>query len=152
MKKVLLLGQIWPYHPRAGNVIHPIAKYLSEYGWEPIVLTTPLPEKVKLPYKVTEIPYTDSIMDLIKLFGFDTTKSMKKQLARQLNVKKKQSFLDPIFLLLQEILYYPGTLKGWQRPVFKKACELIEKENICAIVSELPPIIGVLASKKLKDK
>jgi hypothetical protein len=53
MKKVLILGCIWPYHQKAGVPEVPcLAKYLPEFGWEPIVLTMPLPGNPNLKYRV----------------------------------------------------------------------------------------------------
>ena len=152
MKKVLIIGYIWPYHTMAGMLVRAIAKYLPEFGWEPVVLTTPLPEKTEMDYQVVEVPYRDMISTGIRWLGFDTDKSVKKQLSQKLGVTAKKSFLDHIFRILHEVLIYPDSKKGWRVPAIRKAAELIHRENISAIITDNPPVLAQLIASKLKRK
>lgn len=152
MKKVLIVGYIWPYHRAAGNCVHAVAKYLPEFGWEPVVLTIPLPEKPELKYRVIEVPYYDLLNIFLKLLGFDTSKSIKKQVSQKLDVTSKRSFLDFVFLRLREVTSYPDSIKGWKTPAIEAGSELLQKEDIRAIISDCPPVMGNLISKELKVK
>lgn len=153
MKKVLIISNyIWPYHTGGSNVVHPLAKYLPECGWEPIVLTAPLPENVELGYRVIQVPYKDMLATGLKWLGFDTTQSIKKQVSKKLNITTKKSFLDYIFLRLSEVLTYPAADKGWISPAGKIASEIIEKEDIMVIIGALPSIMGVILANELKKK
>ena len=152
MKKVLMIGEIWPYHKSAGNCIHAIAKYLPEMGWEPIILTTPISENYNLNYKVVEVPYKDFLLDIIKRIGFDTSKSVKKQISQKMNITKKRSFLDYFFLRIREVLFYPDSNHSWKIPAIRKGSEIIENEKIEAIISDVPPIMGQLISHTFKKK
>ena len=152
MRKVLMIGQIWPYHTSAGNCAHAIAKYLPECGWEPIVLTTPLPEKVDLDYRVVGVPYHDMLNSWLERLGFDTSKSIKRQVGQKLGVTSKRSFLDFPFLRLREALTYPDSRRGWRSPAIRAGSTLIREENISGIISDCPPIMGLLAARALKDK
>lgn len=149
MKKVLIISNIWPYSP--GNLRIPgLAKYLPEFEWEPVVLTQPLLGKPDLGYRVIEVPYHDMLSSLLRLLGFDTSKSVRKQVGRKLGITSKRSILDHIFLVLRDITSYPDSIKGWKSPAIKVGSKLIENENIRAIISSSPPIISNLVAKELK--
>ena len=147
-----MIGEIWPYHKSAGNCIHAIAKYLPEMGWTPIILTTPISEEYNLNYKVVEVQYEDIILNIIKRVGFDTSKSVKKQISKKMKITKKRSFLDYLFLRIQEILFYPDSNHSWKTPAMRKGSEIIENENIEAIISDVPPIMGQLISHNINKK
>lgn len=150
MKKVLVIGQIWPYHRGAGNCAHAVARYLPEFGWEPLVLTTPLPEKAELQYRLVEVPYQDWLEIWVKRFGFDPEKSVRKQVTQKLGVTRKRSFLDFIFLRLREVLTYPDQYGGWKSPAIKTGNQLIQAENIKAIITDCPPVTGLIVASMLK--
>jgi len=151
MKRVLIISNIWPYNP--GNFRVPgLAKYLPEFEWEPVVLTQPLLGKPDLRYRVVEVPYHNMLNSLLKLFRFDTGKSIKKQVSKKLGITAKKSFLDFVFLRLSEVLTYPDSNKGWKSPAIRAGSELLQKEDIKAIISSSPPIMGNLIARELKAK
>jgi hypothetical protein len=151
MKKVLIIGTIWPYH-YGGARVPGLAKYLSDFGWEPIVLTMPLPGNPNLEYRVIEVPYRDMLKSVLKLLGFDTSKSIRKQVSKSEGVTSKKSFIDFAFLRLNEILTYPALYKGWKAPAIKAVGKLFQNEDINAIISASPPLIGNFIAKELKKK
>ena len=53
-RRILVVGSVWPYHS-GGARVPGLAKYLPECGWEPVVLTQPLPPEVRLPYRVETV-------------------------------------------------------------------------------------------------
>ena len=151
MKKVLIIGSIWPYH-HGGARVPGLAKYISEFGWEPIVLTMPLPGNPNLEYRVIEAPYRDILKAVLKLLGFDTSKNIQKQVSNKLGVTSKKSFVDFGIRHLGEILTYPAPHRGWRSPAIKACKELLQKENISAIISASPPLMGNLIAKELKGR
>lgn len=56
MKKVLIIGYLWPYLSGSVRVL-PLANSLPEFGWQPIILATPLREKPDTWFRVIETPY-----------------------------------------------------------------------------------------------
>ncbi len=149
MKRVLIISNIWPYNP--GNFRVPgLAKYLPEFKWEPVVLTQPLLGKPDLRYRVVEVPYHDMLSSLLRLLRFDTSKSIRKQVSQKIGITAKKSFLDFVFLRLREVLTYPDSNKGWKSPAIKAGSELLQKEDIRAIISCSPPIMSNLIAKELK--
>ena len=152
MKKVLIIGSIWPYH-HGGARVPGLAKYISEYGWEPIVLTQPLPENLHLGYRVVETPYVDMLKTVFKMLGFDTNKSIQKQIDHKVGgATSRKSFINPFFLLFRDILTYPELNKGWKSPAVVAGEELIRKEKIDAIISASPPITSSLIARELKER
>lgn len=149
MKKVLIIGSIWPYHKGAAR-LPGLAKYLSEFGWEPVVLTQPLPKDVKPGFRVVEVPYKNRLDSFLQLCGLNPKQSIKKQFNQKLGIKSKKSFMDFIFLRLREVLHYPDAEKGWKSPAIKAGSRLLEEENIEAIISVSPPIINNLIARELK--
>jgi hypothetical protein len=150
MKKVLMIGQITRYHHDAGNCIHALAKDFADAGWEPIILTTPLPEHAGLPYRVIEVAYSSRLDMLVRRLGFSEKKSIKKQFAAKIGVKSKNRLLDRVFLLLNEI--YPDKYRAWKKPAMKKAEELIRNEDIMAVITDNPPIMANVIAHGLKNK
>lgn len=151
MKKVLIIGTIWPYH-HGGARVPGLANYISEFGWEPIVLTMPLPRNSILEYRVIEMPYRDMLKVILKVLGFDTSKSIQNQISNKLGVTSKKSFVDFVFLRMREILDYPDLNRGWKSPAIKAGEELLQKENISAIISASPPLMGNLIARELKKR
>ena len=91
MKKVLVIGHFWPYHRGGSKRMLGLAKYLPDFGWEPVVLSFPLPFDVKLKYRVVEVTYRDWLKVWTKRFGFTPEGSVKKQVAGKLGIKSKKS-------------------------------------------------------------
>ena len=151
MKKVLLIGNMWLYSQRSFR--RPgLAKYLPEFNWEPIVITTPLAGKPELGYRVIEVPYHNMLNSWLKLLGLDTSKSIRKQVSQKLGITSKKSLLDFVFLRLREVLTYPDSNKGWKSPAIRAGSELLQKEDIRAIISASPPVMSSIIAKELKVK
>ena len=151
MKKVLIIGSIWPYHQGAAR-LPGLAKYLAEFGWEPVVLTQPLPGNTDLGFRVLKVPYRNMSSSILQRFGFNPKQSFKKQVSQKLGVTARKSFIDFIFLRLSEILTYPDGNKGWKSPAIKAGSRLLEKEDIRAIISISPPLMSNIIARKLKVK
>ncbi len=151
IKKVLIIGSIWPYHQGAAR-LPGLAKYLAEFGWEPVVLTQPLPGNTKLGFRVVEASYRNMSSSILQRFGFNPKQSIKKQVSRKLGITAKKSFIDFIFLRLQEILDYPDGNKRWKSPAIKAGSRLLKNEDIRAIISVSPPIMSNIIAKELKVK
>jgi len=142
MKKVLIIGHFWPYR-RGSRRTFGLAKYLREFGWEPIILTGPLKEKPGFNVKYIEIEYRN-------LFGIKTKKDLGNQLRG-----RAPAVLSPIsrFILnkFMEVFAYPDEDKYWRVPAIKEIKKLFEKEKINAIVS-IWPVTAHLIAKESKEK
>lgn len=159
MKKVLIIGNFWPYLPSnrgAGRIIE-LVNCLSDFGWQAIILTQPLTEKISSDkFQVIEVPFSGDIFEIWrkifkKILRINPQKSIKNQIKQKLNNSKKKTYLDILFNIYQEIFGYPDTEKNWQKPAIEKAEELIKSGKIDAIISEYPVISHLIASE-LKKK
>ena len=148
MKKVLIIGSIWPYHKGAAR-LPGLAKYLAEFGWEPVVLTQPLPSNTGLEFRIVEASYRNMSSSILRRFGFNPKQSIKKQVSQKLGVTAKKSFIDFMFLRLNEILTYPDANKRWKSSAIKAGSRLLENEDIKAIISVSPPLMSNIIARKL---
>ena len=152
MKKVLIISYHFPPSIAVGGLrIQGLAKYLSEFGWEPIILTTTLPGNPNTQFRVIQTPYYDVIASWKKRFGLKPEEGVKKQFEMKMH-KNKKSFMDYVLFFLSEIIAYPDAQKGWYPFAVEAGSEILENENIDAIISSSSPVTCHLIAKELKMK
>lgn len=159
MKKVLIITYYWP--PSGGAGVQrwlKFAKYLPEFGWQPIILTVD-PEYASYPQRdeslLAEVDsdclvYTTKSFELYNLYKLI---SGKKEVpyggfaneSKEGLFQKASKFLRGNFLL-------PDPRKGWNKYALKKAAELIQEFNIDTVVTTSPPHSTQLIGLKLKQK
>ncbi len=160
MKKVLIIGFLWPYHNRGGARVLGLAKYLPEFGWEPIVLTSPLDTKPETPlkFKIIDTPYKSAIDFWLRLFRLKSNASTtaREQGIQRLGARSESSIrrwlVNFAATRLLEILDYPDLEKKWQSAALEACAVLWQKEEISAIISSSPPVTSHLIAKELKRK
>ena len=152
MKKILIISYYFPSSTAVGGLrIHGLAKYLSEFGWEAIILTTALPDNPNMQFRVIQTPYYDVIASWKKRFGLKPEEGVKKQYGITIH-KNKKSMIDFILIFLSEIIAYPDAQKGWYNYAVKAGSEILENENIDAIISSSSPVTCHLIANALKTK
>jgi len=154
MKKVLVITYCFPPNSSSGSVrLGGLAKYLPEYGWEPILLTPELPGDPDPQFKVIQTPYRDVTRYWKRVLGVKTDKTLQRQeLVSQ--KKAKGRFLNYIFNMGRQIVTYPDPERGWYPFAVNAGNELFQQKGECiaAIISTSPPITSHLIAKKLKAK
>jgi len=158
MKKVLIITYYWP--PSGGAGVQrwlKFAKYLPEFGWQPVILTVH-PQYASYPQRdeslVAEIHpdclvYTTKSFELYNLYKLI---SGKKEVpyggfandSKEGIFQKLSKFLRGNFLL-------PDPRKGWNKYALKRAVELIREFNIDTVVTTSPPHSTQLIGLKLKQ-
>ena len=132
-----------------------LAKYLSEFAWQPIILTAPLQIKPTENFNYIETPYRGDIFSLwrkiFKFLKFESKGSVTEQLKSKAGIKSKNSFIDWLRTKYQEIFAYPDTEKKWEKPALKSAKELLNKEKFDAMIS-VWPVTSHLIAKQLKQE
>jgi len=160
LKKVLVIGYLWPYHPKGAGRIPKLVKYLPEFGWEPIIITIPLSEKPDLGCEIIETPYRD-VLDFYKnfykrMFRPKSKEGIRNQISYQLNVTSRKSIrksiVDFLFTRFDEIVGYPDFEKGWKPFALKAGAELLEDNDIKLILSVSPPVTSHLIARELNLK
>ena len=151
MKKVLIIAYLAPYLP--GTRRFPgLAKYLPDFGWQPIILTAPLHEKPELQFRVIETPYRDALSFWKKLLGINPEQNFREQVKKRFRATSKRSpFMDFMLTRFGEIINYPDSERGWKPFAIKVGIGLLQKENIDAVIS-IWPVTSHFIAQELKIK
>jgi len=159
MKRVLIIANLFYASPR----IPGLAKYLPEFGWQPIILTSPIgtdpdsrfgpPDRfIKSGIRIIETPYRNIFSSWKKFFGFKPDESLRNQVAKQLGVTSKNSFVDFFLNMLRAVFAYPDEEKAWKPLAFNAGNDFLEKEDIDVIISSSSPVTSHIVAKDLKTR
>ena len=157
MNRVLIITYYWP--PSGGAGVQrwlKFAKYLPQYGWEPYVLTVD-PDYAAYPALDTsleaDIPEKTSIYrtkatDWFRLYERDKSKIPSGGFA----TNKDDTFKGKLSRFIRGNFFIPDPRRGWNRHAFKKACQLIEENDIKHIITTSPPHSTQLIGLQLKKR
>ena len=148
MKKVIYIAFYFNHvNEIASKRLQGVAKYLPEFGYEPIVIVPKTENKaVEISnVRVVESDYESMISKFLPNRG-DETKS------ENTNTSDKPTKLSKLISLAGELFAYPDGMKYWRKPAFEKSCEIIESEDIGAVISSSFPITSHLIAYDLKKK
>jgi glycosyltransferase involved in cell wall biosynthesis len=149
MKKLLIVT----YLPWASPRVPGLARYLPEYGWEPVVFTPELRTKPEDWLRVIETPYRDSLGFLrnsLKLgAGVD---DLHQDVKNKMGLKLPDFLVDFCLTRGGEIINYPDLFKGWLAPAVEEGAKVIEREGISVILSSSSPVTSHVVSAKLKAR
>lgn len=156
MKKILIITYYWP--PAGGPGVQrwmKFAKYLPEFGWEPIILT--------VDENYASYPQKDSsLLEEVSGIEVHKTKSVEVlELYSSLNKDKQipyggfsnegnPSFFKKVSRFIRGNFFIPDPRKAWNKHAYKKAVELIKEKNIDVVVTTSPPHSTQLIGLKLK--
>ena len=157
MKKVLIITYYWP--PGSGAGVQrwlKFARYLPEYGWEPVILTVDpeyaaypaldnslekdLPEGIKV--------HRTKATDWFRIYSRDKSKVPSAGFAKS----HDNSFREKVLRFIRGNFFIPDPRRGWNRYACDKAIEIIESEKISHIITTSPPHSTQLIGLKLKKK
>ena len=148
MKKVLIIAHL----PHGSSRIPGLAKYLPEFGWQPIILTAPVGKKPDSQCRVIETGYRDALGFWKRLFRLNPNEDMRREVKKRLGVTSKKSALDFFLTIGGAVINYPDGDKGWKPFAVKAGDELLQNEDIDAIISSFSPATSHLIAKELKIK
>src|SRR3989344_1595705 len=162
MKKVLIIANLYYSSPRIPGIVN----YLTDFGWEPTMITAPIkedpknslifPRRFKEKVRIIETPYLGDVFSFWRrifiFFGFRKEKSILNQFKQKTRAKSQKSFVDYIFRLYLAVFAYPDTEKQWGKPAFKTAEKLWENEKFDAIISSSSPVTAHIIATKIKEK
>ena len=159
MKKVLIITYYWP--PSGGAGVQrwlKFAKYLPEFGWQPVILTVN-PEYASYPQRdislLSEVDpsclvYTTKSFELYNLYKLLSGK--KEVPYGGFANESKEGILQKVSKFLRGNFLLPDPRKGWNSYALKKAAELIREHNIDTVVTTSPPHSTQLIGLRLKQK
>lgn len=151
MKKVLIITHWYPPQPYPSFRIIGLAKYLPEFGWQPILLTSSL-GKVSPQFRVIETPYRDVLAFWKRLFGFNPNENIRKQVNERFGVASKNWLVDFLITHVGEFISYPDLHRGWKPFAVKAGSEVLQKEGVDALLSSSMPVISHLIARELKTR
>ncbi|HCC70985.1 MAG TPA: hypothetical protein DEQ09_07540 [Bacteroidales bacterium] len=154
-KKILIITYYWP--PCGGAGVQrwlKFAKYLPEYGWEPIVLTVD-PDYAQ--YPAFDESLKKEINPSLKVHKTKALNYFRLGKAGKPNGKVmagsntiNNSISNRIARFIRGNFFIPDPRRGWNRYAIKKASELIQEEGIEYIITTSPPHSTQLIGLKLK--
>ncbi|HLG03043.1 MAG TPA: glycosyltransferase family 4 protein [Bacteroidia bacterium] len=161
MKRVLIVTYYWP--PGGGAGVQrwvKLSKYFVKQGVIPYVVTV---DPTKASYAILDPTMEEDVAKEVKVvrtstlepYGIYKTLLRKKEIpfGGFANEEKQQPKLTQrIARFIRGNLFLPDARRGWNRFAYKKCCELIEKENIDAVITTSPPHSTQLIGLKLKRK
>lgn len=146
MKRVLIITYYWP--PSGGAGVQrwlKFAKYLPEFGWQPVIYT---PENPEIPVhdeslakdipKQAEIIKT-KIWEPYELYKKFTGRKGQRINSSFLNDGKKTGVTDKISVWLRGNLFIPDARKFWVKPSVRYLTEYLKISPVDAIISTGPP-------------
>jgi glycosyltransferase involved in cell wall biosynthesis len=151
MRRLLLISFFFPPSLKVGAVrAGGLAKHLPKFGWEPIVLTPSLPERIKST-AVIETGHRDVFSDLKTRLGF----GQKSKPARQLDFKAQKDdgtarFHNGLIKWVRSVIMYPDQFKGWVPFGVKAVEEFAQRERVDAILSTSPANSGHVIAARAK--
>jgi glycosyltransferase involved in cell wall biosynthesis len=155
--KVLILTYYWP--PSGGAGVQrwlKFAKYLPEFGWEPVILTVD-PENAAYPATDPSLAkevspglvvYQTPATDYFAIYRKDRSMIPSGGFANN----SDDSFKSKLLRFVRGNFFIPDPRKGWNRHAFKKACEIINTMGIRHIITTSPPHSTQLIGLKIKNK
>ncbi|MFO7867940.1 MAG: hypothetical protein R6U95_01415 [Bacteroidales bacterium] len=159
MKKVLIITYYWP--PAGGIGVHrclKFAKYLREFGWEPIIYTA---DGADYAYK-DETNFKDiqegitvlrkKIVEPFRLFKFFSGRK-KDDPSNPVYVRsKKGGFIDVFSIWLRGNFFIPDAKCLWIRPSVRYLSTYLRENKVDAILTDGPPHTNTVIGCKLSQK
>ena len=159
MHKVLIITYYWP--PSGGAGVQrwlKFAKYLREFGWEPVIYTPSNPEfpviddtlykDIPAGIEVIRTPIWEPYAFYRKITG---KKSTVKINSGFLNHKRSPGLFEKFSVWVRGNLFIPDARKYWIRPSVRFLNKYLREHHIDAIVSTGPPHSMHLIAKALKE-
>jgi hypothetical protein len=128
-----------------------LAKYLPEFGWNPVVLTvktSTIPGKTE---RIFETPFEDRLNLWKKRLGLPLDKTLKEHYNFP-TYKEKNTILDKLVNFWEEIFIYPDPTIDWSVSAIKKGDELLSESHIDAIISSINPPTSHIIAKELAQR
>ncbi|WP_186756892.1 glycosyltransferase family 4 protein [Echinicola salinicaeni] len=159
-KKVLIITYYWP--PSAGSGVQrwlKFAKFLPEYGWEPVIFTPENPDfELKDETMLKEISPNWEVIKFPIWEPYGVFRFLKKRKngraadPSKLMEKRNKNWFDQTSMWLRANAMIPDPRVFWVKPSVNYLLDILEKNNIQAIITTGPPHSMHLIGRDLKRK
>ncbi len=159
VKKVLIVTYYWP--PCGGIGVHrclKFAKYLREFGWEPIIYTADGADYAYLdetnfkdiPKGITVL--RKKIVEPFRLFKLLSGRK-KDDPSNPVYVRsKKVGFIDSLSIWIRGNFFIPDAKSLWIKPSVKFLSKYLSENKVDAILTDGPPHTNTVIGCKLAQK
>lgn len=160
LKKVLIITYYWP--PSGGSGVQrwvKFAKYLREFGWEPIIYTPSNPEfpeiddtfEKEIPDDLTILkqPIWEPYSFYKKFVGIKKDTRLKTGIVQE---KEQLSLSKKISIWIRGNFFIPDARKFWIKPSIKYLADYLNKHSVDAVVSNGTPHSLHMIGLGLKEK
>ncbi len=158
MRKALIITYYWP--PSGGSGVQRwmyFAKYLKAFEIDPIVITV---DEKNASYRHLDNSFNEKVSDVevhktntrepLKLYSRLISGNAKSAIPIGFSGESKPSVFQKISRAIRGNLFIPDSRVGWVNFAYKKAKEIISKEDISIIITTGPPHSTHLVGLKLK--
>ncbi len=146
MKKVLIITYYWP--PAGGIGVHrclKFAKYLREFGWEPVICTA---ENAEYPVldegNLKDVPagikiIKTKIWEPYNLFKLISGKKKEERIHNVFLEEDKPSFAHKFGIWIRGNIFIPDARKFWIRPSVKFLSKYLKENHVDVLFTNGPP-------------
>jgi hypothetical protein len=157
-KRVLIISYYWP--PAGGIGVHrclKFAKYLRDFGWEPVVYA---PKNADYPHldhsNQRHVPNDLEVIygNIIEPFSLFKKLSGRKKTdnANPVYVRdRKRKFIDKLGIWIRGNLFVPDARALWIKPSVKKLKKYLKTNPVDAIITDGPPHTNTMIGCKLSE-
>ena len=152
-KRVLIITYYFPPRPGVASLrLRGLAKYLPEFGWEPVILTAALPSTPDPRFQVIQTPYPGDVSALLKKrLHLQPASGFQEQIGIPLAIRgSKHSISGQLTQFAKGFIVYPDEQKYWLPFGIKAGHKLLQKEKFDALLSSFGPVTCHLIAKDLK--
>ncbi|HZW38111.1 MAG TPA: glycosyltransferase [Ignavibacteriaceae bacterium] len=148
MYKVLVLAYYFPPLGLSGvQRTTKFVKYMKDYNWEPVVLTTDIIGYYAYDYTLLK-ELEEKNIHIERVSG----NNINSLLSKKKIIKMPPEILRKIFSRLSSIFYVPDNKTNWSKKAYQKAKELLSKEHFDLIFVSGPPFSAFNTGLKLKNE
>lgn len=154
-KRVLIITYYWP--PSAGSGVQrwlKFAKYLPDFGWEPVIFTPENPDfELRDPLMEKEV---SPLLDVLKFpiwEPYQVLRLLKKEKIKDPAVimeKRQKSWLDKAAIWTRANAIIPDPRVYWVKPSVKFLGQLMDTNEFQAVITTGPPHSMHLIGRELK--
>lgn len=155
VRRVLIVSYYFPPRPGVASLrLRGLAKYLPEFGWEPVILTAKLPGVPEPQYHVIETSYPGDAVSIWKgRLGLAPDKMFQEQIGIPRALREdRNSFTGRAVNLARGVIAYPDDQKHWYPVAVREGDELLKNRRFDALLSSSGPVTCHLIAKELKKK
>jgi len=154
-KRVLIITFYFPPRPGIASLrLRGLAKYLPEFGWEPVILTAKLPGMAEPQYHVIETPYPGDVTSLWKRkLGLAPNMGFQEQLRVPRALREsRNSLTGKVVCYIKGLIAYPDEQKHWFSFAVNAGDNLLKSNHVDVLLSSFGPAICHLVAKELKRR